>query len=132
MEYDAGPGICEPSAKAQKRYAANTAVRQAERELARQAEVAYTRTVRDWHATQASKVGASATPGRASNSPQRAKPRGRPQAPDVCASLRQSLAPTKHSPTGAAAVVAVRCAHGVSTNGDCSFAEADAVDLALA
>jgi hypothetical protein len=32
------------------------------------------------------------------NSPQGAKPRGRPQAPDVCASLRQSLAPTPTIP----------------------------------
>ena len=32
------------------------------------------------------------------NSPLRAKPRGRPQAPDVCASLRQSLAPTRTIP----------------------------------
>ena len=31
--------------------------------------------------------------------PRRAKPRGRPQAPDACASLRQSPAPTEHSPT---------------------------------
>jgi transposase len=45
---------------------ANEAVRQAERELARQAEVAYARTVRDWHAA---KAGASATPGRASQRP---------------------------------------------------------------
>jgi transposase len=50
-------------------YSANTAVRDAERELARQAEVAYARTVRDWHAAQAAKVGASVTPGRASNKP---------------------------------------------------------------
>jgi len=40
---------------------ANEAVRQAERELAAQAEVAYTRTVRDYHATQAIKPGAGAT-----------------------------------------------------------------------
>ena len=40
---------------------ANEAVRQAERELAAQAEVAYTRTVRDYHATQATKPGAGAT-----------------------------------------------------------------------
>ena len=46
-------------------WSANDAVRKAERELARQAEVAYARTVRDWHATQAEKVGASVTPGRA-------------------------------------------------------------------
>ena len=54
-------------------YSANTAVRQAERELARQAEVAYARTVRDWHAAQANRVGASATPGRASNKPSKGK-----------------------------------------------------------
>lgn len=50
-------------------WSANDAVREAERELARQAEVAYARTVRDWHATQAVKVGASVTPGRASKKP---------------------------------------------------------------
>lgn len=54
-------------------YSANAAVREAERELARQAEVAYARTVRDWHAVQANKVGASATPGRASNRPSKGK-----------------------------------------------------------
>jgi hypothetical protein len=54
-------------------YSANTAVRQAERELARQAEVAYARTVRDWHAAQARKVGASVTPGRASKQPSKGK-----------------------------------------------------------
>jgi transposase len=54
-------------------YSANTAVRQAERELARQAEVAYARTVRDWHAAQANRVGARATPGRASNKPSKGK-----------------------------------------------------------
>ena len=54
-------------------WSANDAVREAERELARQAEVAYARTVRDWHAAQAAKVGASVTPGRASNKPSRGK-----------------------------------------------------------
>jgi transposase len=54
-------------------WAANSVLRQAERELARQAEIAYTRTVRDWHATQAKKLGASATPGRASNRPSKGK-----------------------------------------------------------
>jgi transposase len=54
-------------------WAANTAVRQAERELARQAEQAYARTVRDWHAAQASKEGASVTKGRASNTPSKGK-----------------------------------------------------------
>jgi hypothetical protein len=50
-------------------WRANDAVREAERELARQGEVAYARTVRDWHAAQARKVGASVTPGRASQGP---------------------------------------------------------------
>ena len=44
-------------------WAANDAVRQAERELARQAELAYARTVRDWHAAQAGREGASVTKG---------------------------------------------------------------------
>jgi hypothetical protein len=44
-------------------------MREAERELAHQAEVAYARTVSDWHAAQAVKAGASATKGRASNKP---------------------------------------------------------------
>jgi transposase len=54
-------------------WKANDAMRQAERELARQAETAYQRTVRDWHAAQAAKTGASATPGRASNRPSKGK-----------------------------------------------------------
>ena len=61
---------------------ANQAVRQAERELAAQAEVAYARTVRDYHATQATKTGAGATPGRASSGRQSAKQRGRATVPD--------------------------------------------------
>jgi len=61
------------TAKAAGIWSANDAVRKAERELARQAEVAYARTVRDWHATQAEKVGASVTPGRASNKPLKAE-----------------------------------------------------------
>jgi transposase len=54
-------------------WSANAAVRQAERELVRQAEVAYARTVRDWHTTQANKAGASVTPGRASKKPSKGK-----------------------------------------------------------
>ena len=54
-------------------YSANSAVRQAERELGRQAELAYARTVRDWHATRAEKAGASVTKGRASNRPSKGK-----------------------------------------------------------
>ena len=61
---------------------ANEAVRQAERELAQQAEVAYARSVRDWHAAQAAKTGASATPGRASSGRQSGKQRGRASVPD--------------------------------------------------
>jgi erythromycin esterase-like protein len=54
-------------------WLANDAIRHAERELARQAEVAYARTVRDRHVAQAAKVGASATPGHASNRPSKGK-----------------------------------------------------------
>lgn len=49
-------------------WAANKAMRQAERELAEQAERAYERTVRDWQARAPRKNGAGATPGRASSS----------------------------------------------------------------
>ena len=61
---------------------ANDAVRAAERELARQAETAYARTVRDYHATQANKTAASATPGRASKGRQSGKQRGKASVPD--------------------------------------------------
>lgn len=54
-------------------WKANEALRDAERELARQAEAAYARTVRDWHAAQAQKAGASVTPGHASNKPSKGK-----------------------------------------------------------
>ena len=47
-------------------WAVNKAMRSAERDLARQGEVAYKRTVADW---QAGKRGAGATPGRASHGP---------------------------------------------------------------
>jgi len=47
-------------------WSANAAIRQAERELARQGESAYRRTVADWQAAGAEKKGAGATPGRAS------------------------------------------------------------------
>jgi transposase len=48
-------------------WATNAAMRHAERDLARQAETAYQRTVREWDAAHAAKAGASATPGRASS-----------------------------------------------------------------
>ena len=60
---------------------ANDAIRQAERELAHQAETAYQRTVRDYHAAQANKAGASATSGRASSGRQSGKQRGRASVP---------------------------------------------------
>jgi transposase len=59
-------------------WSVNQAMRQAERELARQAELAYQRTVADWHATK----GAGATPGRASRGRQSGKQRGRASVPD--------------------------------------------------
>jgi transposase len=59
-------------------WATNDAMRRAERELARQAEAAYARTVADWHATK----GASATPGRASQGRQSGKQRGKASVPD--------------------------------------------------
>jgi transposase len=49
-------------------WAANKAMRAAERELARQGELAYKRTVADWR-VQRGKKGAGATPGRASRGP---------------------------------------------------------------
>ncbi len=54
-------------------WAANKAIGQAERELAQQAELAYINTVRDWAASAPAKVGASATPGRASQRPSKGK-----------------------------------------------------------
>jgi transposase len=54
-----GPGL----------WAANVAMRAAERELARQGEAAYKRTVADWQANNKRKKGAGATPGRASQGP---------------------------------------------------------------
>jgi transposase len=61
-------------------WAANKAIRQAERELAEQAERPYQRSVRDW---QQSNKGASATPGRASSRPLGGgKQRGKASVPD--------------------------------------------------
>jgi transposase len=60
-------------------WAANTAMRQAERELARQGELAYRRTVADW---QAQSKGAGATPGRASQGRQSGKQRGKASVPN--------------------------------------------------
>jgi transposase len=46
-------------------FATRERMRQAERELAQQAEASYKRTVSDWQATAAKKTGAGVTPGRA-------------------------------------------------------------------
>jgi transposase len=62
-------------------WAANSAMRQAERELAHQAEAAYRRSVRDWQATQAKRKGAGATPGRASRGPSSGQAARQVQAP---------------------------------------------------
>jgi transposase len=59
-------------------WSVNQAMRQAERELARQAELAYQRTAADWHTTK----GAGATTGRASQGRQSGKQRGRASVPD--------------------------------------------------
>jgi hypothetical protein len=67
LEITAAAPKFSPDARAV--WAANDAMRQAQLELAHQAEIAYARTVRDYHATQAGKVGASVTPGHASKKP---------------------------------------------------------------
>jgi transposase len=59
-------------------WAANKALREAELELARQAETAYRRLVSDWQP----KKGAGATTGRASSKPSSGKQRGRASVPD--------------------------------------------------
>jgi transposase len=51
----------------------NAATREAERQLARQAETAYRRLVNDWQAARPPRVGAGATPGRASQPPSKGK-----------------------------------------------------------
>jgi hypothetical protein len=72
-----------PKAKGQPGiWAANKAMRTAERELAEQAERAYERTVADWRAKRPAKTGASATPGRASSRPLGGKQRGKASVPD--------------------------------------------------
>src|SRR4051812_13565154 len=60
-------------------WSTNDAMRDAERDLALQAQRAYERTITD----RQPKKGASETPGRASSGPSRAKSRGRPQGPSL-------------------------------------------------
>jgi transposase len=56
-------------------FATRQAMREGERRLAEQAEFSYKRMVRDWQAARpwAAKVGASVTPGRASQKPSKGK-----------------------------------------------------------
>ena len=54
-------------------WAAARVMREAERDLARQAEHAYAQTIRDRQAAGAIKAGASATPGHASQRPSKGK-----------------------------------------------------------
>jgi transposase len=58
-------------------WSTNKAMREAERELARQGELAYQRTVADWQSTKS----AGATPGRASQGRQSGKQRGKASVP---------------------------------------------------
>lgn len=50
-------------------WATRQKLREAERELSSQAELAYKRTVSEWQRTQAKRKGAGATPGHASRGP---------------------------------------------------------------
>jgi transposase len=61
--------------------AARTAMREAERRLAEQAEAAYRRTVADWQANAKGRKGAGATPGRASSGPSSGQAARQVQAP---------------------------------------------------
>ena len=54
-------------------WATRQAMREGERKLAEQAEASYKQMVRDWQATTPKKVGASVTPGRASQKPSKGK-----------------------------------------------------------
>ena len=62
-------------------WSTNKALRNAEQNLAQQAELAYKRTVADWQAAT-STTGASATQGRASQRPSKGKQRGRATVPN--------------------------------------------------
>jgi transposase len=61
--------------------AANAAMREAERQLAAQAEAAYRRTIADWQANAKGGKGAGATPGRASSGPSSGQAARQVQAP---------------------------------------------------
>ena len=63
-------------------WSTNVAMRNAERELARQAEEAYKRTVADWQAVAKQRAGADATHRRAPESRQTGKQRGKASVPN--------------------------------------------------
>jgi transposase len=63
LELTAGAQKNTPAATG--RWATNPRIREAEREIARQAEASYQRMVRDWQASARKKAGASVTPERA-------------------------------------------------------------------
>jgi hypothetical protein len=77
-------------------------MREAERELAQQAERAHERTVADWQAKAPPKKGASATPRRASSRPLGGNQRGKAQ-PQTPRTSSSSLAPGRTLPKEAAA-----------------------------
>ena len=81
-------------------WAANKAMREAERELGRQAEAAYKRMVADWQRTQAKRKGAGATPGRASRGPSSGQAARQVQAPSSCSLARRLPTPDHDSATG--------------------------------
>jgi transposase len=70
-------------------------MRQAEKQLAAQAQASYERTVRDWQAGKARKAGASVTAEPHRSGPRRAPRAADPRAPDACSSTRHRLAPTR-------------------------------------
>ena len=63
-------------------WSTNKAMRQAERELARQGEHAYKRTVADWQSVAKQRAGAEATPGHASQSRPSGKQRDKASVPN--------------------------------------------------
>jgi transposase len=73
-------------------FATRQKMRAAERELAHQAEAVYRRSVRDWHATQAKRKGAGATPGRASRGPSSGQAARQVQAPAAVLGHRRAIA----------------------------------------
>jgi hypothetical protein len=80
-------------------WSTNDAMRNAERALAEQAELAYKRNVADWQATRRQRRARVRHRGTHLKRPRRAKAARQTTAPDVCVSLRQSPAPTTKSPT---------------------------------